>query len=142
MTAILRRIAALSALIACLSAIGMAQAPLRTKMVFNINVSQAVSLGGNLVLAPGQYVLYQDSQMPELFALYPGDLTHAPIAQIFTTRTPYWADRNRGQTQVELRIDERSTVPMLKGWTVPFADCFNVVSVKAKADSAFITRVQ
>jgi hypothetical protein len=71
MTAILKRIAALSALIACLSAIGMAQAPLRTKMVFNINVSQAVSLGGNLVLAPGQYVLYQDSQMPECLPCIP-----------------------------------------------------------------------
>jgi hypothetical protein len=142
MAVILKRTALLSALIVCLSAVGLAQVPTRTKMVFNVNVPYAVKLGKNLVLAPGRYVLYEDSQTSELFALYPEDLTHAPIAQILTTRTPYWADRNRGQSQIELKIDERSSQPVLKGWTAPFADRWDVASVKATPNNGYITRMQ
>jgi hypothetical protein len=142
MAAILKKTAALTALFVCLSAVGLAQVPTRTKMVFDINVPYAVRLGTNLVLAPGRYVLYQDSQTPELFALYPGDMTHQPIAQIFTTRTPYWADKNRGQSKIELRIDESSSQPVLKGWTAPYADRWDVSTVKASADNRYITRAE
>jgi len=143
MTSILKKLAAASAITVCLAAFGFSQSPLRLKTVFTVNVDRAVGLGHHLVLSPGTYVLYQDSQNPDLFALYAGDMTHAPIAQIFTNRTPYWADRHRGETRIELRMAENgSSTPMLKGWTIPYEDRFNVVSVDATGNSSYITRVQ
>jgi len=137
----MKKMALVLALVAGLGSIGMAQVPRQTTLYFNVNVPYAVRMGSNLVLAPGKYILRQDSQDPELFGLYAGSLTQAPIAQILTNQTPYWSDRNRGRTEVQLRIDEHGPQPVLKGWTVPFADRFNIVSVVAKPD-AFITRVQ
>ncbi|HEY6332145.1 MAG TPA: hypothetical protein VI756_22645 [Blastocatellia bacterium] len=136
-----KKVASLIVLLAALGSVGMAQIPLQTKISFDVNVPYSVRMGKDLMLAPGHYVLFQNSENPDLFALYPGSLKNSPIAQIFTNQTPYWADKNRGTTKVELKIDERGNQPVLAGWTVPFDARRNIVSVVAKPDGAFITRV-
>jgi hypothetical protein len=64
----------------------LAQGPLHKRINFTINVPFELKKAG-AVLPPGNYVLYQISQNdPQMFALYQGDMTHAPIAMIRTTR--------------------------------------------------------
>jgi len=125
------------------TAASFGQVPTRTLIHFTISVPVAVTIG-NYLLAPGTYVLYQDSQVPDRFALYRDNLTKAPIAQITTTQTPYWAVRNDRQTRIELRMAETpaGVRPVVKGFNVPFADRWNIVSVVAKRDSAYITRIR
>ena len=121
----------------------LGQVPSRTMVHFTISVPTAVTIG-NYVLAPGTYVLYQDSQVRELFALYPGNLATEPIAQILTNRTAYWAVRNNRQTRVELKMAESraGVMPALKGFNVPWADRWDIVSVVAKHDSVTMTRIK
>jgi hypothetical protein len=121
----------------------LGQVPSRTIVHFTISVPTAVTIG-NYVLAPGTYVLYQDSQARELFALYPGSLAKEPIAQILTTRTPYWAVRNNRQTRIELKMVESRSglMPVVKGFNVPWADRWDIVSVVAKRDSGYMTRIK
>ena len=117
--------------------------PTRTMVHFTISVPFTVTIG-NYLLAPGTYVLYQDSQVPDRFALYRDNLTREPIAQIFTTRTPYWAVRNDRETRIELRMAESpaGVRPVVKGFNVPFADRWNILSVVARNNSGYITRIR
>ena len=128
---------------ASLSVSSLGQVPTRAMVHFTISVPTEVTIG-NYVLAPGTYVLYQDSQIRELFALYPGNLATEPIAQILTTRTPYWAVRNNRQTRVELKMAESraGVMPALRGFNVPWADRWNIVSVVVKHDSTYMSRIR
>ena len=119
------------------------QVPTRTLVHFTINVPFPVTMG-NCLLASGTYVLYQNSQVPEMFALYRDNLSHEPIAQILTTQTPYWAVRNDRETRVELKMTESSSGArhVLKGFNVPFADRWDIVSVVAKNNSRYITQIK
>jgi len=143
MMASLRRVFVAVLFGASMSFSSLGQVPSRTIVHFTISVPTAVTIG-NYVLAPGTYVLYQDSQARDLFAIYPGSLAVEPIAQILTTRTPYWAVRNDRQTRVELKMVESRAglMPAMKGFNVPYADRWNIVSVVAKHDSGYMTRIK
>ena len=143
MMASLRRVFVAVLFGASISFSSLGQVPSRTIVHFTISVPTAVTIG-NYVLAPGTYVLYQDSQARDLFAIYPGSLAVEPIAQILTTRTPYWAVRNDRQTRVELKMVESRAglMPAMKGFNVPYADRWNIVSVVAKHDSGYMTRIK
>jgi len=119
------------------------QVPTRTMVHFTISVPFTVTIG-NYLLAPGTYVLYQDGQVPDRFALYRDNLTREPIAQIFTTRTPYWAVRNDRETRVELKMAETpaGARPVVRGFNVPFADRWNILSVVARHNSGYMTRIK
>jgi hypothetical protein len=141
--AFLKSLLVAALLVGSLSVWSMGQVPSRTIVHFTINVPVAVTIG-NYVLAPGAYVLYRDSQARDLFALYPRNLAAKPIAQILTTRTPYWAVRNDRETRVELKMAESKAglMPALKGFNVPSADRWDIVSVVAKHDSGYMSRIR
>jgi len=121
---------------------GFGQVPTRTKLHFTINVPYALRMG-DYTLAPGKYVLFQDSKNPSLFALYSQNLAREPIAMIYTTQSRYWTIPNDRQTKITLEIDEASgdAHPILRGWNVPFADGWDIVSVVAK-ESRFVVRTR
>jgi|SRR5262245_34484224 len=143
MMASLKGVLAAALLMTSISISSLGQVPSRTIVHFTINVPFSVTMG-NYLLAPGKYVLYQDSQARELFALYPENLAREPIAQILTTRTPYWAVRNDRETRVELKMGETKAGvhPVLKGFNVPTADRWDIVSVVAKHDTGYMTRIR
>ena len=140
MTAI-RKSAMIVALLIATAAVAAAQVPTRTQIYFDINVPYEMEMGG-YSLPPGHYVLWQDSQNPNLFRLYQHDLAREPIAVIYTVRGRYWAAR-RGGTRIGLDVDEsgRDNLPMVRSFKVPFDDPWEVVSVKVK-DHSLMTRVR
>jgi hypothetical protein len=142
MTGFIRNMAAAAVLLVASAATSFGQVPTRTMVHFTIRVPVAVTIG-NYALAPGTYVLYQDSQVADMFALYRDNMSHPPIAQILTTQTPYWAVPQNRETRVELRMTESNygVRPVIKGFNVPFADRWNVVSVIAKHNSRYIMRI-
>lgn len=86
----LRRFALAGVFLIALAAVPvLAQGPLHKRINFSINVPFEMKKA-NIVLPPGNYVLFQmNSNDPHLFALYRDDLTHSPIAMIRTTRIDY-----------------------------------------------------
>ncbi|HWP44186.1 MAG TPA: hypothetical protein VNO14_13165 [Blastocatellia bacterium] len=119
--------------------VAFAQVPTRAKMHFTIDVPYELKMGGYL-LPPGKYVLFQSSQDPNRFALYSRHLAHEPIAMIQTTRARYWSIPDDRETQVWLEIDETSdeSHPVLRGWNLPYADGWEIVSVKVSSDSPLV----
>jgi len=115
----------------------LAQGPLQKRVNYSINVPYAVRMG-DYVLPAGNYVLYQINQNDlNLFALYKGeDMRHSPIAMIRTTRIDYQATRYPEKTKIMLTIDEekqgRDNLPVLKGWTIPGMDGWEIISVVEK----------
>jgi hypothetical protein len=86
----------------------LAQGPLQKRVNFTINVPFELKKG-RAVLPPGNYVLFQvNAANPSLFALYPEDMTHTPIAMIHTTRVDYSAGRYPSHTR--LLVEYRGVV--------------------------------
>ncbi|HKP85491.1 MAG TPA: hypothetical protein VJZ26_05310 [Blastocatellia bacterium] len=130
-------------MIAAVASIALAQGPLHKRVNYTINVDYALRMG-DYVVPPGQYVLYQINVLdPNLFALYREDMTHSPIAMIRTTRIEYHGNRYPSKTKVLLDIDESSSDlhPVIKGWTIPGEDGWEIISVVAK-DNGVMTRIK
>jgi len=107
----------------------LAQGPLHKRINFTINVPFELKKTG-AVLPPGNYVLYQISQNdPQMFALYQGDMTHAPIAMIRTTRIDYSGGRYPSKTKLLMDIDESwpQRFPTLDGFTIPGEDGWETI---------------
>ena len=109
----------------------LAQGPLQKRVNFTINVPFELNKG-QMTLQPGHYVLYQVSMNdPHLFALYPEDLTHSPIAIIRTVRIDYSANRYPSKTRLLMDTEESwpQRYPVLEGWNIPGEDGWEVISV-------------
>jgi hypothetical protein len=110
-----------------------AQGPIQKRIDFNINVPYELQVGGYLLPA-GDYVLRQVSANDlNLFALYPGKyMMHSPVAMIRTVRIDYYASGHYPEhTNIQLSIDEsgNAATPVLRGWTIPGEDGWQVISV-------------
>lgn len=140
MTAI-KKSAMIAALLIATAAAVAAQVPTRTQIHFDINVPYEMEMGG-YSLPAGHYILWQDSQNPNLFRLYQHDLAREPLAVIYTVRGRHWAAR-QGGTRIALDVDESNSdsLPVVRAFKVPFDDPWEVVSVKVKHNS-LMTRVK
>ena len=136
-----RKSAMVAALLMAVTAATWAQVPTRTQIYFDINVPYEMQMGG-YSLPSGHYILWQDSQNPNLFRLYQHDLAREPVAVIYTVRGRYWTVHSKG-TRLALDVDESSSegLPVVRAFKVPFDDPWEVVSVKVKKDS-LMTRVK
>ena len=108
----------------------IAQGPLHKRVNFTVNVPFELKKGRAL-LPPGDYVLYQVSTNdPQLFALYPEDMTHAPVAMIRTTRIDYSGNRYPSKTRLLMDTDESwpQRYPVLEGFNIPGDDGWEVIS--------------
>ena len=83
-----------------------------------------------MVLPAGNYVLFEiDAKEPHLFALYRDNMTHAPIAMIWTMRTNNNV-RWPSKTRLIMETDESSaqSYPLVEGWTIPGENGWQVIS--------------
>jgi hypothetical protein len=130
-------------MIAAMSSLAVAQGPLHKRVNYSINVSYALRMG-DYILPAGRYVLYQPNQNDvNLFALYHTDLTRSPIAMIRTARIEYNTGDYPEDTRLLVEMDESSTDnhPVLRGWTIPGMDGWEIISVVAK-NNRVLTRVK
>jgi hypothetical protein len=107
----------------------LAQGPLQKRIDFTIDTSFELKKGG-IVLQPGNYVLFQiDQKEPRLFALYRDNMTHRPIAMIWTMRANNTL-RFPTKTTVITDTDEASasSYPVIEGFTIPGEDGWQVIS--------------
>ena len=108
----------------------LGQGPLHKRVNFTVNVPFELKKG-RAVLPPGDYVLFQvNANDPQLFALYPEDLTNAPVAMIRTTRIDYSGNRYPGKTRLLMDTDESwpQKYPVLEGFNIPGEDGWEVIS--------------
>ncbi|HZM88626.1 MAG TPA: hypothetical protein VFF31_19030 [Blastocatellia bacterium] len=108
----------------------LSQGTLQKRVNFTVNVPFELKKG-EAVLPPGNYVLFQISQSdPQLFALFPEDLTHEPIAMIRTTRIDYSGNRYPRKTRLLMDTEESwpQKYPVLEGWNIPGDDGWEVIS--------------
>lgn len=120
-------------MLAALAVASFAQGPLHKKVNYTISAPFALQRGDR-VLPAGNYVLYQfNLDNPNLFALYPEDMTHTPVAVIHTTRIDFSSRRYPEKTQILFNQDEeqmrRGVIPTVKGWTIPGTDGWEIISV-------------
>ncbi len=130
-------------MIAAMSSLALAQGPVNKRVNYSINVSHALRMG-DYILPAGKYVLYQPNQNDvNLFALYHMDLTRSPIAMIRTTRVEYHANDYPDDTRLMISMDETSSDnhPVLRGWTIPGMDGWEIISVVAK-NKDVLTRIR
>jgi hypothetical protein len=133
----LRKWAVATVLILMMSgAASFAQGPLQKQVFYTINVDHALRMG-DYILPAGTYELFQiNSNDLNLFALYKNNRMHSPIAMIRTTRIDYQATGYPQKTKIMLTIDEeangRENLPVLKGWTIPGFDGWEIISVVEK----------
>ena len=132
----LRKWAVATALILMMAVAASAQGPLQKQVFYTINVDHAMRMG-DYILPAGSYELFQISPNDlNLFALYKNNRMHSPIAMIRTTRIDYQATGYPSKTKIMLTIDEesngRENIPMLKGWTIPGFDGWEIISVVEK----------
>ena len=123
--------------------LAFAQGPLQKRINYTINVPYSLKVG-EYTLSPGRYVLYQVSSYdPNQFALYAGDMRHSPIAMIRTTRIQYQSTRYPSKTKMLLDIEDvgQSGQPIMRGWTIPGEDGWEIIAVVAKNDR-YLTRVR
>jgi hypothetical protein len=107
----------------------LAQGPLQKRINFTINVPFELKKG-RIVLPPGNYVLFQTSMNdPQLFTLFPEDLTHKPLAMIRTTRISYSSGRYPSHTRLLMDTEESwpQRYPVLEGWNIPGDDGWEVI---------------
>lgn len=126
-----------------MASLAFGQGPLHKRVNYTINVSHALRMGDHL-LSPGRYVIYQiDQNDLNLFALYPEDLSHSPVAMIRTTRVEHDLGEGPSRTALVIEMDESSsdTRPVLRGWEIPGMDGWQIISVVAKS-SEFVTRIK
>ncbi len=132
----LRKLAVATALILMMAVAASAQGPLQKQVFYAINVDHALRMG-DYVLPAGRYELFQISPNDlNLFALYKNNRMHSPIAMIRTTRIDYQATSYPSKTKIMLTLDEesngRENLPVLKGWTIPGFDGWEISSVVEK----------
>ena len=130
-------------MIACLASLALAQGPVNKRVNYTINVEYKLRMG-DYMLSPGRYVLYQVSYYePNLFALYPNDMRRSPVAMIRTTRVEYQGTDYPSKTKMMLDVDESGNVgqPVIRGWTIPGEDGWEIISVVAK-DDHYLTRAK
>jgi hypothetical protein len=135
-------LAALAAVV-FVSSLAFAQGPMQKRINYTINVPYKLRMG-DYMLSPGRYVLYQISSYdPSMFALYADDMTHSPVAMIRTTRMEFHGPDYPSKTKIMLDIDESSSTvdPVIRGWTIPGEDGWEILSVVAKNDH-YMTRVK
>lgn len=143
MSSRLRNGALVAVLIAAMAVLASAQGPINKRVNYSINVNYALRMG-DYMLPAGEYVLYMINQNDlNLFALYRRDMKHPPIAMIRTSRIEYKTGEYPGKTRLLLNIDESSAEahPVLRGWTIPGEDGWEIISVVAKKNEA-LTRVK
>ena len=118
-----------------LAAAAYAQGPLQQKVHYTINVPHEIQFGGYL-LPPGRYELYQVNVTDlNLFGLYRENNSHSPLALIRTTRRDFTTTNEPpGETTIRLEYDEDSSAarPVLRGWTVPGEDGWEIIAVDGK----------
>ena len=120
----------------------LAQGPLHKRVNFTVNVPFELKKG-RTVLPPGDYVLYQiNTDDPQLFALYPEDMTHSPVAMIRTTRIDYSGNRYPRKTRLLMDTDESwpQRYPVLEGWNIPGDDGWEVISTVTRLRSLQVRR--
>jgi hypothetical protein len=122
-----------------------AQGPLNKRVNYSISAPHALRMG-DYILPAGDYIIFQINQNDtNLFALYKGDMMHSPIAMIRTTRVYFPSGRYPEKTRIVLEIDEelnnRIATPVLKGWTIPGLDGFEIISV-VEGKKGVMARVQ
>jgi hypothetical protein len=125
------------------TSLAFAQGPVQKRINYSINVPYSLRVG-DYMLSPGRYVLYQvSSNDPNMFVLYPNDMTQTPVAMIRTTRIEYHGTRYPSKTKMLLDIDESGSAaqPIIHGWTIPGEDGWEIISVVAKNDR-YMTRVK
>ena len=125
-----------------LATAALAQGSLKERIHYTINVPQGLEMSGYMLPA-GKYLLSQvNTTDPNLFALYRGDDTNTPIATIRTTRVDYQPGEYPEGTKIRLEIDETSAdaTPVLRGWTVPGQDGWQIIAVDAD-DDEFLKRL-
>ena len=132
----LRKLAVATALILMMAVASSAQGPLQKQVDYTINVDHALRMG-DYVLPAGRYELFQISPNDlNLFALYKNNRMHSPIAMIRTARIDYQAAGYPSKTKIMLTIDQesnsRENLPVLKGWTIPGFDGWEIISVVEK----------
>jgi len=132
---------AMAAMLASLLAtsFAFAQGPIYKLVRFDINVPYELRMS-NYILPEGHYVIRQMSANDiNLFALYKDDMTHPPIAIFRTVRIPYntMADTPR-HTELLIRDDESGGVPVVRGFTIPGDDGYQIVSVVPRKHSILV----
>ena len=135
-------LAALAAVM-MLTSLTFAQGQMQKRVNYTINVPYTLRMG-DYTLSPGHYVLYQVSyNEPNLFALYPNDMRQSPVAMIRTTRVEYHGTNYPSKTKIYLDVDESGDIgqPVIRGWTIPGEDGWEIISVVAK-DDRYLTRVK
>ena len=130
-------------LFTAIDSMAFGQGPLHKRVNYTINTSHALRMG-DYMLPPGKYVIYQiNANDTNLFALYPSDMTHSPVAMIRTTRIDYQGGDYPSKTGLFLDIDEssRELHPILKGWNIPGEDGWEIISVVSKRNGV-LTRIR
>jgi hypothetical protein len=125
----LKRFALVAVVLLAVAVPILAQGPLQKRIDFTINSPFELKKSG-LVLPAGNYVLFEiDAKEPHLFALYRDDMTHRPIAMIWTMRTNNMV-RWPTKTRIIMETDESSSqnYPLIEGWTVSGEDGWQVIS--------------
>jgi hypothetical protein len=120
-----------------------AQGQIQKQVNYTINVPYSIKMG-DYSLAPGKYVLYQINQNdPDTFALYAGSMRHSPVAMIRTVRVQYLTTHYPSKTRIKFEYDEAgdTAMPVVRGWTIPGEDGYEIISVVAK-DDHYMTRLQ
>ena len=125
----LKRFALVAVVLLAVAVPILAQGPLQKRIDFTINSPFELKKSG-LVLPAGNYVLFEiDAKQPHLFALYSDDMTHRPIAMIWTMRSNNMV-RWPTKTRIIMETDESlsQNYPLIEGWTVPGEDGWQVIS--------------
>src|SRR5437867_3733788 len=113
-----------------------AQGPLQKRINFTINVPFELKTA-NIVLPPGNYVLYQiEAQNPNMFALYKDNMRHSPLAMISTVRINYSSGRHPGKTRLLMDTNEASpdATAVLEGWNIPGEDGWATITAVSRRD--------
>src|SRR5512138_402724 len=126
----LRKCALAILLISAIVVPALGQGPLRKRVNFTISAPYELKKS-DIVLSPGNYVLYQFSDnAPHLFALYRDNMRHSPIAMITTVRIDYGPNRYPSRATMLMEIDETSSSGnrVLEGWNIPGEDGWQAIS--------------
>ena len=140
-----RSIAVLSVVVATLGLTALAQGPLQKRMDFTINVPYRLKMQ-NYMLPAGNYILHQMSRSePSIYALYEGDMRHAPVAMIQTVRIDYAPTQFPDKAAMHWHIDESSlnSDPVITGWDIPGDNGWQIIAVVPNRHARYpLTRVR
>ncbi|HXG66851.1 MAG TPA: hypothetical protein VNO70_17245 [Blastocatellia bacterium] len=110
--------------------IALGQGQFQEQINFTISVPHKLKTTEH-VLPAGKYILKQaDVNSQNLFALYPEDLTHPPIAMIRTARTTYQGNEAADGPKVILMTEGDEAHPTLRGWEIPGQGGWEIIGVE------------